>query len=165
LPRPILNTLPSEVIFFSNNAQQCIEAYQKLPEPQKTLLDWLLDLLRETASYEKDNKMNPTNLGNRTTERIITSFKQIIRKLIRILKHLNPFVSLHFLKLAIVVAPNLYDSSTADPMEGLVLSQKCVQFLIHVLRWRMGESDLYLSFQYFILETRSFLNQNRTFFF
>lgn len=37
--------------------------------------------------------------------------------------------------LAIVVAPNLYDSSSSDPMEGLVMSQKCVQFLNNVLLW------------------------------
>jgi len=43
------------------------------------------------------------------------------------------------LNIAIVVAPNLYDSSSSDPMEGLVMSQKCVQFLNQVLKWRCGE--------------------------
>eukprot|EP01088_Endostelium_zonatum_P020370 TRINITY_DN7477_c0_g1_i1.p1 TRINITY_DN7477_c0_g1~~TRINITY_DN7477_c0_g1_i1.p1 ORF type:complete len:384 (+),score=96.84 TRINITY_DN7477_c0_g1_i1:166-1317(+) len=35
--------------------------------------------------------------------------------------------------LAIVVAPNLYDPPGSDPMEGLVMSQKSVQFLMHCL--------------------------------
>lgn len=47
--------------------------------------------------------------------------------------------------LAIVVAPNLYDVSSVDPMEGLVMSQKVVQvclfaaksikFLQNLLQW------------------------------
>jgi len=40
--------------------------------------------------------------------------------------------------LAIVVAPNLYDISTPNPMEGLILSQKCAQFLNHVLNGRIN---------------------------
>jgi len=35
--------------------------------------------------------------------------------------------------LAIVVAPNLYDPPSSDPMEGLVMSQKAVQFLHNLL--------------------------------
>jgi len=35
--------------------------------------------------------------------------------------------------LAIVVAPNLYDLQTPNPMEGLIMSQKSAQFLVHVL--------------------------------
>eukprot|EP01090_Pellita_catalonica_P015324 TRINITY_DN4139_c0_g1_i1.p2 TRINITY_DN4139_c0_g1~~TRINITY_DN4139_c0_g1_i1.p2 ORF type:complete len:232 (-),score=46.60 TRINITY_DN4139_c0_g1_i1:1430-2125(-) len=35
--------------------------------------------------------------------------------------------------LAIVVAPNLYDPPGSDPMEGLVMSQKAVQFLHNLL--------------------------------
>ena len=35
--------------------------------------------------------------------------------------------------LAIVVAPNLYETENADPMEGLTLSQKVVQFCHNVL--------------------------------
>jgi hypothetical protein len=37
--------------------------------------------------------------------------------------------------LAIVVAPNLYDTSSSDPMEGLVMSQKVVQFVNNILLW------------------------------
>jgi hypothetical protein len=34
---------------------------------------------------------------------------------------------------AIVVAPNLYDPPGSDPMEGLVMSQKAVQFLHNLI--------------------------------
>ncbi|EDR27968.1 GTPase activating protein, putative [Entamoeba dispar SAW760] len=35
--------------------------------------------------------------------------------------------------LAIVVAPNLYESTSSDPMEGLMMSQKAVQFVQNIL--------------------------------
>jgi len=35
--------------------------------------------------------------------------------------------------LAIVVAPNLYDPPSANPMEGLLMSQKATQYLHHLL--------------------------------
>jgi hypothetical protein len=38
--------------------------------------------------------------------------------------------------LSICVAPNLYDVSSSDPMEGLVLSQKVVVFLTNLLNWQ-----------------------------
>ncbi|GAM29021.1 hypothetical protein SAMD00019534_121970 [Acytostelium subglobosum LB1] len=43
--------------------------------------------------------------------------------------------------LAIVVAPNLYDVSSSNPMEGLVLSQKCVQFIHNVLTYRLAHQS------------------------
>jgi len=100
LPTPILNCVPPEAIFHSNDVAGCVKAFEDLPELQKTLLSWLMDLLIEVSQYCKENKMTSQNL-------------------------------------AIVVAPNLYDVSTTNPMEGLVLSQKCVQFLHNVLNHRM----------------------------
>jgi len=100
LPTPILNALPAESIFYSSDINDCVTAFNTLPEPQKTLLDWLLQLLILTASNSPVNKMTAQNL-------------------------------------AIVVAPNLYDVSTSNPMEGLVMSQKCVQFLHNVLLWKI----------------------------
>jgi len=100
LPTPILNALPAESIFYSNDMHDCVNAFNTLPEPQKTLLDWLLHLLIMTATNSGINKMTAQNL-------------------------------------AIVVAPNLYDVSTSNPMEGLVMSQKCVQFLHNVLLWKI----------------------------
>jgi len=43
--------------------------------------------------------------------------------------------------LAIVVAPNLYESPSADPMEGLMMSQKAVQFVQLVLTHFAGEEE------------------------
>jgi len=100
LPTPILNALPAESIFYSNDMTDCVNAFNTLPDPQKTLLDWLLHLLIMTAHNSSVNKMSAQNL-------------------------------------AIVVAPNLYDVSTSNPMEGLVMSQKCVQFLHNVLVWKI----------------------------
>jgi len=101
LPIPILNCVPADAIVHSNDISVCVRAFDELPDLQKTLLSWLMDLLIETAQFAKENKMTSQNL-------------------------------------AIVVAPNLYDVSTTNPMEGLVMSQKCVQFLHNVLNHRMS---------------------------
>lgn len=98
LPEPILNKVPTESIYYSSDADRCIEAYRDLQEPFKTLLTWLLDLLCSVTQHSAVNRMTPQNL-------------------------------------AIVVAPNLYDTSSSDPMEGLVMSQKVVQFVNHLLLW------------------------------
>jgi len=96
LPVPILNALPQDQIMNCSEPSDCVLAYQNLSEPQKTLLDWLMDLLIFVSNHAQVNKMTPQNL-------------------------------------AIVIAPNLYDISTPNPMEGLILSQKCAQFLNHIL--------------------------------
>jgi len=101
LPVPILNALPQEFIMNWADPSECVAGYQKLPEPQKSLLDWLLDLLVIVAANSHVNKMTSQNL-------------------------------------AIVIAPNLYDISTPNPMEGLILSQKCAQFLNHVLNAKIA---------------------------
>lgn len=100
LPTPILNCVPQESIFHSNDVAGCVKAFESLPDLQKTLLSWLMDVLIMTAQNSKENKMTSQNLS-------------------------------------IVVAPNLYDVATSNPMEGLVMSQKCVQFLHNVLNYRI----------------------------
>lgn len=102
LPEPLFDKVPTESIFYSSDADRCIAAYNGLPEPSKTLLTWLLDLLCKTTEHAQINRMTPQNL-------------------------------------AIVVAPNLYDTSSSDPMEGLVMSQKCVQFLNNILLWYLEQ--------------------------
>jgi hypothetical protein len=101
LPSPILNALDPATIFNCSDPDVCIAAYGRLPEPQKTLLGWLLDMLSEVSRYKDANKMSPQNL-------------------------------------AIVVAPNLYEPPGSDPMEGLMMSQKAVQFLHALLLNRLG---------------------------
>jgi len=101
LPVPILNALPQECIMNFSDVNDCVQAYNSLPEPQISLLTWLLDFLTIVSQHADVNKMTAQNL-------------------------------------AIVVAPNLYDISTPSPMEGLILSQKCAQFLMHVLIARIN---------------------------
>jgi len=101
LPVPILNALPQDQMMHWADANECVLAYQKLTEPQKTLLDWLMELLVIISQNASVNKMTSQNL-------------------------------------AIVIAPNLYDISTPNPMEGLILSQKCAQFLNHVLNAKIA---------------------------
>ncbi|ELR22562.1 RhoGAP domain containing protein [Acanthamoeba castellanii str. Neff] len=84
LPVPILNALPTEVIFHSGDPNVCIDAYEGLQEPQKSLLGWLLHLMADVAALKAHNKMSEQNLGS-------------------------------------------------DPMEGLVMSQKAVQFLHNLI--------------------------------
>jgi len=96
LPIPVLNALPQESIMGFHDANDCLEAYQSLPEPNKSLLSWFIELMKLVVSNSAVNKMTAQNL-------------------------------------AIVVAPNLYDINTPNPMEGLFLSQKCAAFLNHVL--------------------------------
>jgi len=96
LPVPILNALPDDSMMNFQDSSDCVNAFSQLPEPQHSLMAWLLDLLQQVSQNSDLNKMTPQNI-------------------------------------AIVVAPNLYDISTPNPMEGLILSQKCAQFLNHVL--------------------------------
>lgn len=63
LPTPILNVLPTGTIFNSGDPNTCVEAYQNLPEPQKSLFGWLLSLLADVASLKTSNKMSEQNLG------------------------------------------------------------------------------------------------------
>lgn len=98
---PVLNVLPNEVVFKSGDQEKCIAAFNTLPEPNKSLMDWLIDMLAEVTRSSDVNKMTPQNLS-------------------------------------IVVAPNLYDPQGADPLEGLVMSQKAVQFLHNVLLYKLN---------------------------
>lgn len=42
---------------------ECYKLLLKLPEPNKTLLNWLLDLMVDVVMHEKENAMNSTNVG------------------------------------------------------------------------------------------------------
>lgn len=51
--------------YSNNNAAGVL---QVLPEPQRSLLHWLLDLLIETAKYEHVNNMSAKDLGRCAVE-------------------------------------------------------------------------------------------------
>eukprot|EP01122_Echinamoeba_exundans_P016926 TRINITY_DN873_c0_g1_i1.p1 TRINITY_DN873_c0_g1~~TRINITY_DN873_c0_g1_i1.p1 ORF type:complete len:470 (+),score=89.51 TRINITY_DN873_c0_g1_i1:169-1410(+) len=99
LPRPLLQSIPTDTIFNASSPDALSKAYNSMQQPEKDLLGWLMDLLLATSEHQKVNKMTPQNLS-------------------------------------ICVAPNLYDVSSSDPMEGLVLSQKVVVFLTNLLNWQ-----------------------------
>jgi hypothetical protein len=46
-----------------SSSSDCVEAYHHVPEPDKTLLAWLLRFLAQVASYSAENKMTAQNLG------------------------------------------------------------------------------------------------------
>jgi hypothetical protein len=100
LPTAILNEIPPAIIGNSGDANVCVEAYEQMKEPYKSLLGWLLAMIVEVAAYKDTNKMTEQNL-------------------------------------AIVIAPNLYNPPGSDPMEGLVMSQKSVQFLHHLVLYEL----------------------------
>jgi len=104
LPQPILNGLPSKVVMDSDDVDDCVAAAAKLPELQRDLLDWILELLLRVAANRATTKMTAQNL-------------------------------------AIVVAPNLYEATTPDPMQGLVMSQKAVQFVHNILVHMVHERE------------------------
>eukprot|EP01119_Soliformovum_irregulare_P005589 TRINITY_DN17335_c0_g1_i1.p1 TRINITY_DN17335_c0_g1~~TRINITY_DN17335_c0_g1_i1.p1 ORF type:complete len:323 (+),score=57.91 TRINITY_DN17335_c0_g1_i1:58-1026(+) len=101
LPVPVLNALPQEVIMGFQDPDDCVSAYNSLPEPNRTLLDWLLDFMKTIVANSDQNKMTAQNIS-------------------------------------IVVAPNLYDINSPNPLEGLFLSQKCAAFLNHILTYSLA---------------------------
>jgi len=107
LPTPVLNVLPNEC-FSSTDTNLFMEAYNNMAEPNKALVDWLVDLLIAVSEKQSVNKMTIQNL-------------------------------------AIVLAPNLYEPTGTDPMEGLVLSQKCAQLLAHLLNSRHSITEQEMS--------------------
>jgi len=113
-----MNVLPTDVIFNSGDPNECSQAYEGLPEPQKSLLGWLLHLMADVAALKSSNKMTEQNLG------------RVNRMPVFIVPCVLSYISS---AAAIVVAPNLYDPPGSDPMEGLVMSQKAVQFLHHLI--------------------------------
>ncbi|ELP83384.1 GTPase activating protein, putative [Entamoeba invadens IP1] len=96
LPKPILNVLSSDQIFYSTEPTESYKAFQTLNERSRNLLGWLFNLMIEVSKNRDTNKMTVQNL-------------------------------------AIVIAPNLYEPETTDPMEGLMMSQKAVQFVQNCL--------------------------------
>ncbi|BFU21314.1 RhoGAP domain containing protein [Entamoeba histolytica HM-1:IMSS-B] len=98
LPRPILNVLSCDQIFYSTEPAESYKAFESLNEKSRALLTWLFDLMIEVAKNRETNKMTIQNL-------------------------------------AIVIAPNLYEPESTDPMEGLVMSQKAVQFVQNILNY------------------------------
>ena len=65
LPTPILNSISPEVLrqLLDTNEQICVDLYGKLPEPNKSLMMWLMDLMVDVIDLASINKMSARNLG------------------------------------------------------------------------------------------------------
>jgi hypothetical protein len=63
LPQPILNSIPNAELHKCEEISDSLKLYETLPEPQKTLMKWIVDLLADTAARESSNKMGARNLG------------------------------------------------------------------------------------------------------
>mmetsp|Transcript_19118 Transcript_19118/g.37535 ORF Transcript_19118/g.37535 Transcript_19118/m.37535 type:complete len:337 (+) Transcript_19118:1083-2093(+) len=67
LPKPLLNCLPQEII--ENTPRQVdtelavSELLDALPEPNKSIFLWLIELLADTAKFKEENLMNEKALG------------------------------------------------------------------------------------------------------
>jgi len=105
MPQPLFSPIPASELMKELDEKAATAIVETLPEQERSILFWLLDLLAMTALHHGVNMMTPQNL-------------------------------------AICVAPNLWRSKEADPMVGLVLSQKSVQFLSVLLLWYIKTNDI-----------------------
>jgi hypothetical protein len=101
MPVPLLNVLPAEKFLNCATEGACVALFETLPEPNKTVFVWLLDMMADVALNHEVNRM-----GSKA--------------------------------ISIVVAPNLFlPDKDEDPMRSLLLSQKTVNFVNHVLTHRL----------------------------
>jgi len=63
LPQQLLNQLSAQSLLTCETEEDCIPVYGALKDPNRTLMDWLLNLMADVASKESVNKMNPRNLA------------------------------------------------------------------------------------------------------
>lgn len=119
LPTPVLSEVPMDVILNADSEAKCVQEFEKIGEPNRSLMLWLLDLMSQVAMNEQSNRMNARSL--------CTLFQCFLG------------VSNQF-SLAIVMGPNLYHSSETrqlSAMEALRLSQQTVSFVFHLLNHRL----------------------------
>mmetsp|Transcript_8504 Transcript_8504/g.11737 ORF Transcript_8504/g.11737 Transcript_8504/m.11737 type:complete len:692 (-) Transcript_8504:48-2123(-) len=62
LPTPVLQSLTRDQLF-EEDAEKCVQAIFGLPEPQLSLVMWLIDLVIECASHQSESKMSVENLA------------------------------------------------------------------------------------------------------
>lgn len=64
LPELILNCVSAETVKNkSETPKECFDIYAHLPEPNKSLFQWLLDILADVAAREAETKMNAKTLA------------------------------------------------------------------------------------------------------
>jgi len=64
LPQPVLNPIVQDLLLDSNvEESKCIRILESLPELNKSLVIWLLDLLSDIAAHEITNRVTPRSLA------------------------------------------------------------------------------------------------------
>jgi len=63
LPTPLLIGLDIGVFMESENAAKCVQAFESLNEPAKSLFSWLLDLMCDVVAHTHQNGMSAQNLA------------------------------------------------------------------------------------------------------
>jgi len=63
LPSPLLNVIKAEELSNIETVNQFEDRIESFPESNKSLFQWLINILTEIASQEKVNKMNAKNLA------------------------------------------------------------------------------------------------------
>jgi len=64
LPQQVLNVVQERTLSTSCETEpEVVAVYEKLPEPNKSLIQWLFQLLALTVSHETENKMNMRSLS------------------------------------------------------------------------------------------------------
>eukprot|EP00026_Physarum_polycephalum_P007830 Phypoly_transcript_07898.p1 GENE.Phypoly_transcript_07898~~Phypoly_transcript_07898.p1 ORF type:complete len:379 (+),score=41.02 Phypoly_transcript_07898:156-1292(+) len=71
LPSPILN-IPIESLRTLESEDECVAIYSDLPEPNRALMTWLLDVLADASMYSS-NKMTPRNFAICVAPNLFTS--------------------------------------------------------------------------------------------
>jgi hypothetical protein len=99
LPVPVLQSLDYADIMAAKEVDDCVELCSRIPEPTRSVLQWMVNVLSQVVRNEEVNKMGTKNC-------------------------------------AIVMGPNMYhfdESSSPDPMQALVVSNKCCTILSNLL--------------------------------
>jgi len=97
LPQQVLNVVSIETFSKVEDEKDAVVVFENMIQPNKSLLQWLLELVADVAIHEQTNKMNAKSL-------------------------------------AVVLAPNLYSNPMdIDPNEGLMISQKVVNLVNHLI--------------------------------
>jgi len=73
LPTQLLMTLDTEMLLNTETTEECLHVFSTLEEPNHTLMEWLLDLMAQTAAYQDINKMGPRNLAIVIAPNLFTS--------------------------------------------------------------------------------------------
>jgi len=63
LPQQVLNVIPIESLLKFEDEKDCVAIFENMVQPNKSLLQWLLELIAEVAIHENSNKMSPKSLA------------------------------------------------------------------------------------------------------